>query len=238
MLPVKRIGLAIVVALFVAWTWVGTWYSWQRPLSTHQDVIEAPSRPPASIEAAQKREELAIQRDIARFNFQLVIATWVIGVVGMVTGIVLFFTLKATRQAAEHIPQTERAYLFGAPSNIVMSLPGRHTTFDICVDNAGKTPAFLKQIHAVITQAPPLGKVPHYPNAQIVLTDLCLHGGAMRQKLPINGHATWITPFFVYGFFVYMDIFRDSHTSRFCTRILPTQSQFEIAGGEPWNDWD
>jgi hypothetical protein len=239
MLPVKRIALAILVALFVAWTWVGTWYSWQRPLSNHQDaVIEASSRPPASPEAAQKREELSIQRDIARFNHQLVIATWVIGVVGMVTGVVLFFTLRVTQKAADHIPRTERAYLFVNPTNIAMSLPGRYTTFDICVDNAGKTPALLKQIHLVITQAPPLGN-PQYPNAQIVLTDLYINAGVRREKLPIVGdRANWVTPFFVYGFLIYTDIFRETHTSHFCARILPTHQNFEIAGGEAWNDWD
>jgi len=238
MLAVKMIGLASVVALFLAWTWVGSWYSWQRSVSAHQEAVAGAQPPTISQEAAQKREELSIQRDIARFNFQLVIATWVTGVVGMVTGLVLYFTLRVTQKAADHIPRTERAYLFVNPRNISMSLPGRYTTFDICVDNAGKTPAFLKQIHMVITQAPPLGR-PQYPNAQIVLADLYINAGVTREKLPIVGdRANWVTPFFVYCFLIYTDIFRETHTSHFCARILPTHGNFEIAGGEAWNDWD
>jgi hypothetical protein len=114
-----RVSAAIFLALSLAW--IG-WSSWQIALADHQRAsysretnTNENSRHAGSLDvgvgqkaanfqerdAAQKEQELTIQRDIARFNHQLVIATWVLGVVALVTGIILYFTLRATRIAAD-----------------------------------------------------------------------------------------------------------------------------------------
>jgi hypothetical protein len=161
---IRKIVLAVVLVLFVAWISVGSWYSWQVPLSNHQEAsseeqnranqksIGIPTNVIASQEqgenqkltnaqkreAAQRDQELKIQRDIARFNHQLVIATWVLGIIGFGTGIVLYFTLCHARESSE---RQLRAYVH--IEDIVMSEmnSGYDAIIQVIVRNYGQTPA-------------------------------------------------------------------------------------------------
>jgi len=128
----------MVIALFVVWISIGSWRSWQLSLNDHQktstkkqqssdkgdwqiwipNVVVAPGQKTGENheltevqkhETAQKEQELAIQRDIARFNHQLVIATWVLGIIGLGTGLVLYFTLRATQTSADAVALNAKA---------------------------------------------------------------------------------------------------------------------------------
>jgi hypothetical protein len=147
---------------------------------------------------------------------------------------------KVTRITAEHIPRVERAYLFGAPMNIQMNLPGRKTTFDICAHNSGKTPALVKEICVVLSTTGPSGATPNYPNSetsQLVKTDVVINGGA-HAVLPVEGRVDQVTDFYAYGYFVYEDIFKERHVSRFSALVHPGLGKLELAGEPAWNDWD
>jgi hypothetical protein len=211
MFTARNILYGVVLALSVAWISVGSWYSWQRAPRENHELTDAQKR-----ETSQKEQELAIQRDIARFNHQLVIATWVLGVIGFGTGVVLYFTLRATQKAAEHIPRVERAYVSGGAPGIVGS---PHSA--VTIDNYGKTPAFIGTIWANIVPENELPDTPVYDPPEFGW-----FGGQML-KPDTSGHLAGVTRLWdviegrvIYGRIWYRDIFKQCHSAGFILRIL------------------
>lgn len=147
----------------------------------------------------------------------------------------------AAKVSAEHIPRVERAYLFACPCNFVANAGSRRTTYKFSIENAGKTPGFVSQIAIVQSLREPSG-APAYPNSRVLQTDMVVAAGATNHELDIDGEAPWTTMFFIYGFIIYTDIFKNGHTSRFCLEVTPTAdpktASIKLAGGREWNDWD
>jgi hypothetical protein len=162
---IRKIVLSALLVLFVAFVFAGSWHSWQATLKNHQETstdkqknAEADQKsagtPSFTIgqetgenqkltdaqkrEADQREQELSIQRDIAKFNHQLVVATWILGIIGFGTGIVLYFTLCHARKSSE---RQLRAYVH--IEDVVMSEmnSGYDPNIQIIVNNYGQTPA-------------------------------------------------------------------------------------------------
>jgi hypothetical protein len=162
---IRKIVLSAVLVFFVAFVFAGSWRSWQVTLKNHQETStnkqknaeasqESAGTPNAAIgqetgenqkltdaqkrEATQREQELLIQRDIAKFNHQLVIATWILGIIGFGTGIVLYFTLCHARESSE---RQLRAYVH--IEDIVMSEmnSGYDAIIQVIIRNYGQTPA-------------------------------------------------------------------------------------------------
>lgn len=159
-----------------------------------------------------------------------------IGVTGIL-GVGTFIAAHAAKDAALHIPRVERAYLFGGPTKIELFAGSGKTDFRLTVDNSGKTQAILKEICVSYFQTLPDGP-PQYPNQKVAKPDVVIPGGALQIEIPTKLGLDQVTPFFVAGYFKYLDIFRETRTSRFCIRIIPDTEKFEPAGSEAWNDWD
>jgi hypothetical protein len=144
---------------------------------------------------------------------------------------------NAAKEAADHIPMVERAYLFGGPTQIEAFADSNLTKFKLSVDNAGKTPGIISEVCVSYSLKEPTGE-PSYTDAKVSQVDFAINAGVMGQILPFAGGMDTIQPFFVAGYYRYIDIFRKQHTSRFCLRVHPDTRKFEIAGSRAWNDWD
>lgn len=222
----------------VFWAAVLGWQASYSPTEREkQECAETAKKSGHKTEDCKTFWEKTTNDPIALSTFGTFIFTGVLGISTIFLWGATKTAANAAKTAAEHVPRVERAYIFGGPSNIVMNLPGRKTTFDIQIGNSGRTPALLKEICLVISTTCPTGE-PNYPNPQIVVTDLAIDGAATGVRLPINSSTNLVSPYFAYGFFKYDDIFHVTHTSRFCARIIPAMGKFEIAGGPAWNDWD
>jgi hypothetical protein len=287
-----KLAQAAFLAVFVAWIAFGSWHSWQSALNEHYAAADEkqnypdgerhPVGPPQfgtsrqeagedhkltdsqQREAAQKKQELAIQRDIARFNRQLVIATWILGVVGLGTGIVLYFTLRATREAADHIPRVERAYLFIRPrlnwrrgAKWYGETQGATNPVQVtwAIINHGKTPAIINGLEIdfeMLTLEP--DNTRFIPNI-LLESETVIEPG---EQWPLRDHATRQDAIiglgrelsaedfdalseghaylWFYGTVSYQDIFGTDHLTRFRWRGGGIIDVFTAWGSPPYND--
>jgi hypothetical protein len=148
---------------------------------------------------------------------------------------------NAARRAAEHIPAVERAYLFATPAYIGANQDRTETMIEITVDNPGRTPGILTSIYGQFSQKPPKGDVPHYNGGGSYPFELAVNSSngdpRARVVLPVVFKTDFAEQQFFWGYIEYLDIFKRSHTSRFCCAIFPAESRWQIAGGRGWNDW-
>lgn len=106
------------------------------------------------------------------------------------------------------------------------------------VQNYGRTPAMLKEYFVTFSPAEPVGGVAIYGAGETVVTDL---GIAPGPAIPVrtapffspHGGAQWC-----YGYVKYEDVFRVTHTSRFCSKIAPGGLDAQIGGSAAYNEWD
>lgn len=131
----------------------------------------------------------------------------------------------------------ERAIIVGGPT----ANPGHDEGNMILIPqfaNYGRSFALLKEIRIGVSDDEPVSSTPDYSRLEIHQHDLVVHPDAKNVRDP---HAS-VThsigkPFYCFGYFKYLDIFRREHTSRFCGRMHP-DLRFEVAGHPAWNEWD
>jgi hypothetical protein len=151
---------------------------------------------------------------------------------------------RAMQQAVEmsqsRLQVLERAYLSVTPSDVTV-LPDRSKVeVGLAVHNVGRTPAFVKKIHAQFSREAPQGDAPTYVNGSGEAVDVAVASGA-THKLPLRYADGYVGPQFIWGYVTFADIFRDAHTTRFCMQIFPNgdaPGHCRVAGSPAWNDFD
>jgi hypothetical protein len=111
---IRQLAHLAIIAPFVMWTSIVAFNAWKLSFGANYPVISQVAQQHQKLTDGQQRQdiqsdqELTIQRDIARFNQQLVTATWALGAIGFITAsmgfgtaIVLYFTLHATETAVD-----------------------------------------------------------------------------------------------------------------------------------------
>jgi hypothetical protein len=155
----------------------------------------------------------------------------------------------------------ERAYLAVGPTEIVVDfsdagkalartrgfyLPSdpEELTVHLFVQNTGRTGATIKKIYGLLTDSPPLGESPLYlplPD-QPSITDLAVPAGTASKLDPFEFKSDIAGNQFFWGYIEYIDIFKKTHTSRFCAHLEPAvrggKGKYQIAGTDRWRECD
>jgi hypothetical protein len=125
---------------------------------------------------------------------------------------------EATRIAAEHIPTTERAYIFGGPGILENDSEGQFFV-GVTMANYGKTPGFLKKVSWGLCpekQWPKSTYDHEQPWDDIVFPDM-----KVPMDMRIRCALTGTEPLIFYGRFDYTDIFREKRHSIWRHRMMP-----------------
>jgi hypothetical protein len=144
----------------------------------------------------------------------------------------------ATRKSVDLIPTFERAYISIQPTKRIDT---PLLEFDLSFSNFGKTPGILKEIHICLT-VDNLPDVPDYANGisaianTVIAPDGKPHIGAWGIGAPA-------VIFFIYGYFKYADIFRQTHTTWFAISpnmmiLFENSIAASVIGGEAYNHYD
>jgi hypothetical protein len=151
----------------------------------------------------------------------------------------------------------ERAYLDGGPKEIITgfvmdsSASGIYQQGDamevvvkIGMMNTGRTRAAITRAYGEFSQAANLGEEPTY-NFLIgtnYVTDVSMAAN-VADTFPHDFKTRYIGEQFVFGFIAYKDIFKKTHTSRFCMRVFPAlengkSGKLQFAGNDRWRECD
>lgn len=139
---------------------------------------------------------------------------------------------NAAKDAAEHIPTVERAWVFAGPDATSLRAGPELLQFRLHIENHGKTPGFVRVIWAAMRPDEPFEPVPKYEGKKPSQTEMVLGPGK---------HFLWPELFYAatdryfYGYIRYTDIFHANHVSRFCVRLVPEDGRIEMAGHRNWN---
>lgn len=140
----------------------------------------------------------------------------------------------AARAAAEHLPAVERAYVFGGPTDLF--LLHHQATVRLAMQNYGKTPAVIREWLVEFLAEEPSGREPVYDGSDRTVTNEILE--PFKLFSPATVYRSEIpAPFYIVGYIVYDDMFRRSHTTRFCVGIAP-DGKAAFAGHPEWNAYD
>jgi hypothetical protein len=151
----------------------------------------------------------------------------------------------------------ERAYLDAGPTEIVTSFvmdpppasgfyqqgDPMEVVIKIGMKNTGRTRAAITRAYGEFSQMM-LGEQPVY-NPLIgtsYVTDLSMAAND-KSDFPYSFTTRHIGDQFFFGFIEYKDIFKKTHTSRFCMRIMPAlengkSGKFQFAGNDRWRECD
>lgn len=137
--------------------------------------------------------------------------------------------------------RTERAYVFGGVGDVAVSENRVNLELQIVVHNVGRTPAVLREIHwgLVVGELP--DAPPYASNTSSFRTEAALSAGQSGPQLAIRLPFEPDTPFTLFGFVNYVDVFDESHISKFCIDIRIGENgrpQAQTSGNEAWNSWD
>jgi hypothetical protein len=152
----------------------------------------------------------------------------------------------------------ERAYIDAGPTEITTSFvidssPTRthykqgidplEVIIKIGLKNTGRTRAAITHAYGEFSQAN-LGESPIYNTVAgtTYVTDLSMAAND-QATFPYYFRTRLIVEQFFFGFIEYKDIFRTSHTSRFCMRVFPASEngksgKFQFAGNDRWRECD
>jgi hypothetical protein len=150
---------------------------------------------------------------------------------------------EAAQKSADHIPVVERAYIFVTPTQpkILYDAGKSFAMVQLSVSNHGRTPGIIKTIYGEFAQYPPPGNIPLYENSEPSPGDYALAAGE-TETLPEVFRDSFLDPQFFWGYIEYIDIFKVTHTSRFCALIMPANvpggGRLQMAGTDPWRDWN
>jgi len=153
------------------------------------------------------------------------------------TLVLLIYTRRvadAAKAAAAHIPAVERAYVFGGPTDLF--LLHDQATVRLAMQNYGKTPAVIREWLVEFLAQEPRGRKPSHDESKRTVTNEILEpfklfspAAVFRSDVP--------APFYIVGYIIYDDVFRRSHTTRFCVAVA-RDGKAAFGGQSAWNDYD
>ena len=141
---------------------------------------------------------------------------------------------NAARIAAAHIPAVERAYVFGGPTDLF--LLHDQATVRLAMQNYGKTPAVIREWLVEFMAQEPRGRKPGYDGSKRTVTNEVLEPFKLFSP-PTVFRSEIAAPFHIVGYIVYDDVFRHSHTTRFCVAVA-RDGKAAFAGHPEWNAYD
>jgi len=141
---------------------------------------------------------------------------------------------NAARTAAEHLPAVERAYVFGGPTDLF--LLHDQASVRLAMQNYGKTPAVIREWLVEFVAQEPRGKKPAYEPTKRTPTNEILEPYKLFSP-PTVFRSEIPAPFFIVGYILYDDVFRQSHTTRFCVGV-GRDGKAAYAGHPAWNEYD
>jgi hypothetical protein len=141
---------------------------------------------------------------------------------------------NAARVAAEHLPAVERAYVFGGPTDLF--LLHDQATVRLAMQNYGKTPAVIREWLVEFVAQEPRGSRPAYDKAKRIVTNEILEPFKLFSP-PTVFRSEIAAPFFIVGYITYDDVFRQSHTTKFCVGVA-RDGKAAYAGHPEWNVFD
>ncbi len=153
------------------------------------------------------------------------------------TLLLLIYTRRvanAAKAAAGHIPQVERAYVFGGPTDLF--LLHDQATVRLAMQNYGKTPAVIREWLVEFLAQEPRGRKPSYDETKRTLTNEILEPFKLFSPAAVF-RADVPAPFYIVGYIIYDDVFRRSHTTRFCVAVA-RDGKAAFGGQSEWNAYD
>ncbi len=169
----------------------------------------------------------SVERGLVTFTALLALSTLVLW----------FYTRRvalAARAAAEHVPAVERAYVFGGPTDLF--LLHDQATVRLAMQNYGKTPAVIREWLVEFMAEEPKGREPAYNGSDRTVTNEILEPFKLFSPTTVYRSDT-PAPFYIVGYIIYDDVFRRSHTTRFCVGIA-RDGKAAFAGHPEWNAYD
>jgi hypothetical protein len=142
--------------------------------------------------------------------------------------------VNSARIAAEHIPAVERAYVFGGPTDLF--LLHDQASVRLAMQNYGKTPAVIREWLVEFVAQEPRGRKPGYDGSKRTVTNEILEPFKLFSP-PTVFRSEMAAPFFIVGYLTYEDVFRHSHTTRFCVGVA-RDGKAAYAGHPAWNGYD
>ncbi|MBC8013937.1 MAG: hypothetical protein H7X74_07660 [Methyloceanibacter sp.] len=141
---------------------------------------------------------------------------------------------NAARVAAEHIPAVERAYVFGGPTDLF--LLHDQASVRLAMQNYGRTPAVIRGWLVEFLAQEPRGGKPAYDEAKRTAINEILEPDKLFSP-PVVFRSEISAPFFIVGYIIYDDVFRQSHTTRFCVGVA-RDGKAVYAGHPAWNEYN
>ncbi len=119
--------------------------------------------------------------------------------------------------------------------------PGKmRTVAGVAIENNGHTPALLKELYGEFRDSSPIGETPSYADGQTWSLNFQIGGRKpqifLDKEFPFYSSKT--THHYFLGYVTYVDVFGETHTSRFCAMIMPHREKWSHAGPSAWNAWD
>jgi hypothetical protein len=148
-----------------------------------------------------------------------------------------FYTRRAAnaaRLAAEYVPAVERAYVFGGPTDLF--LLHDQASVRLAMQNFGKTPAVIRGWLVEFVAQEPRGKKPAYDETKRTDANEILEPDKLFSPA-VTFRSEIAAPFFIVGYIAYDDVFRKSHTTRFCVAVT-RDAKAAYAGHAAWNAYD
>ena len=141
---------------------------------------------------------------------------------------------NAAKIAAEDLPAVERAYVFGGPTDLF--LLHDQASVRLAMQNYGKTPAVIREWLVEFMAQEPRGRKPGYDGSKRTVTNEVLEPFKLFSP-PTVFRSEIAAPFHIVGYIVYDDVFRHSHTTRFCVAVA-RDGKAAFAGHPEWNAYD
>jgi hypothetical protein len=141
---------------------------------------------------------------------------------------------NAAKIAAEHLPAVERAYIFGGPTDLF--LLHDQASVRLAMQNYGRTPAVIRGWLVEFLAQEPHGQKPAYDETKRTATNEILEPNKLFSP-PMVFRSEIAAPFFIVGYIAYDDVFRHSHTTRFCVGVA-RDGKAAYAGHAAWNGYD
>jgi hypothetical protein len=128
----------------------------------------------------------------------------------------------------------ERAYVFGGPTDLF--LLHDQASVRLAMQNYGKTPAVIREWSVEFVAQEPRGSKPAYDKSKRTATNEILEPFKLFSP-PTVFRSEIPAPFFIVGYIGYEDVFRQSHTTRFCVGVA-RDGKAAYAGHAQWNVFD
>jgi hypothetical protein len=141
---------------------------------------------------------------------------------------------NAAKIAAEHLPAVERAYVFGGPTDLF--LLHDQASVRLAMQNYGKTPAVIRGWLVEFVAQEPHGKKTAYDGSRRIVANDILEPFKLFSP-PTVFRSEIPAPFYIVGYIAYDDVFRKSHTTRFCVGV-GRDGKAAYAGNPAWNEYD